>query len=725
MKLTDLKSVASYLNRIGAEPRSLKTAVVKEINGDYWRDVAVIRFRKDGTVSAPEAYTPTEVEAASIKEELSTAVFPELQPLKRITSLPKELRAAAKDDLFYFTNLDGEIVMVQSRYEVDGEKQYIPWTYWTDKQWRCMEPEGPLPLWGVDQLKDNTTVFIHEGAKAARHMMRMTQADTPEWKALLANHPWGEELSSAAHLGWIGGALSPARTDWAQLMQAGIKRAYIVSDNDPAGVSAVPSIAYQLKVPTFHLQFTSEWPPTFDCADDWPRHMFKKIDDMEHYIGPSFQSCLHPATWATDLIPREKGRPATELRDCFKDMWAYVEEADLFVCTEMPNIIRTEQVMNNMLSSFSHVQTTSKLMLKSYRGRFARLAYRPDEKGKILTEGNSSAINLHTPTHVKSRKGDPGPFIKFMKYLFPQEEEMEQVLRWCATLIARPGTRMEYGLLCVSESQGVGKTTLGSYILAPLVGHHNTSYPSETGIVQSEFNEWMANKRLVVVNEIYSGHSWKAYQKLKSVITDRQVEVNQKYQRTYTIDNWCHIFACSNSLRALRMEEDDRRWYYPEVTEKTWPRSKFVDLYNWLGAGGLSIIKNWAEAQGDMVRSGQRAPVTERKKELIAGSRSDAQTEAFNLAEAICDMDSPIAIGMKDIVGWVRSSVQGKVHDSDYELRKAMKSGGATILAKRVKLNGRLQYIVINNHEGWDGDPDPAVIRSNLKQPSELLGESM
>jgi hypothetical protein len=83
------------------------------------------------------------------------------------------------------------------------------------------------------------------------------------------------------------------------------------------------------------------------------------------------------------------------------------------------------------------------------------------------------------------------------------------VLKWCATLIARPSIRMGYGLLLISEQQGIGKTTLGAHILAPLVGLHNTSFPGENDIT-SAFNEWVAHKRLAVISEIYSGSSWRA-----------------------------------------------------------------------------------------------------------------------------------------------------------------------------------------------------------------------
>ena len=229
-----------------------------------------------------------------------------------------------------------------------------------------------------------------------------------------------------------------------------------------------------------------------------------------------------------------------------------------------------------------------------------------------------------------------------------------------------------------------------------MVGTQNTGYPTESQIVQSEFNGWLANKRLCVVNEIYSGHSWKAYNKLKSAITDKEIEVNEKYQRSYTIENWCHIFACSNSMRALRIEEDDRRWFYPEVTEDKWPREKFEKFHNWLRSGGIQIIKHWAAKFGDYVSKGQPAPMTERKKELIYASRTEGQQEAAELAGAMNRMKEPVVLAMKDIVEWVRDSVQGKVYDSDLEVRKAMKESGAVWMDERLLISGRLQHASMN-----------------------------
>lgn len=732
--MLDLPATRIYLARCGAEPRSLKSAVVREEQGQYWRDVAVITFTKAGAVSVTmEQYEPTEQEAADIAEEFSNVEWPELQLLSRIIDPPKMIAEAEPSAVFEFRNRENLITMVQVRIEImeNGQpnKKYIPWTYWDDGEWRICEPDGPLPLFNINKLKDNTTVFLHEGAKAAKHVQWMVDGETAEARAALLEHPWGQELTGAVHLGWIGGAMSPYRTDWTILIKNGVKRVYIVADNDAEGRSAVPSIARYIRIPTFVIQFTDEFEKSFDLADSFPDKMFGSIDAGKHYIGPSFRECLHPATWATDLIPNAQGRPTAVLRDSFKNMWAYIEEADLFVCTEMPDILRPEKILNNMLASFSHVKETSRLITKTYRGRSARVCYRPDHPGLVVTYQGSSAINLHTPSTIRAREGSPQPWEDFLSYMFVNENELAEVRRWLATLIAQPAIRMSYGLLLISERQGIGKTTLGSHILAPLVGIQNVSFPGEQEIISS-FNEWVANKRLVIVNEIYSGSSWKAYHALKSVITDRDVTVNQKFMRQYKIENWCHILACSNSMRAMKMEHDDRRWFYPEVAEVPWPAAKFVEFRQWIENGGLGIIKAWAQAFNNYVQPAERAPMTERKKEMIDGSRSEAQREAAALAEMMKERAAPVALSMKDVVAWVRNSTQGKVFDTDYELRKVMIDAGAYCWPKRIKINGQLQYLIMNEQlrDAAMRTADEelgGILRGAVVNPRDILPEAM
>jgi hypothetical protein len=119
---------------------------------------------------------------------------------------------------------------------------------------------------------------------------------------------------------------------------------------------------------------------------------------------------------------------------------------------------------------------------------------------------------------------------------------------------------------------------------------------------------------------------------LKDVITEKNKEVNQKYQTAYTVDLWCHLFACSNSMRALRLDNDDRRWFIPRVTEEKNTTELWTKLHHWLAfEDGVGKIKTWMNKYLDGARNvqgsdlnhglpvltGQAAPATDTKAEVI------------------------------------------------------------------------------------------------------------
>jgi hypothetical protein len=153
------------------------------------------------------------------------------------------------------------------------------------------------------------------------------------------------------------------------------------------------------------------------------------------------------------------------------------------------------------------------------------------------------------------------------------------------------------------------------------------------------------------------------------------------------------------------MYDEDRRWLMPQVTEKVWGGDNFGRLHTWLKAGGLGVIKHWAEQYGNYIHEGVHAPITDRKKVLIVDSRSEAQEIAISIAEAICGgeetpVKTPVALGMKDIRRTIES-LCNKVFESDAALRKAMKTARAIQLSRRIKIKIRAQdggkdYVILD-----------------------------
>ena len=81
--LEEIQPVRLYLQRIGAEGRGLRTAVVRELKGSYWDDKAVIRFDEKGAVRAPDSYLPTLGEQKKIQAAWGAMEFPALRRLPR------------------------------------------------------------------------------------------------------------------------------------------------------------------------------------------------------------------------------------------------------------------------------------------------------------------------------------------------------------------------------------------------------------------------------------------------------------------------------------------------------------------------------------------------------------------------------------------------------------------------------------------------------------------
>lgn len=686
--LNDIPAVAGYLKRIGAEPRSLRKAVVREQVGSYWRDLAIIKLTKEGKIDCAEPdYQPTEAEQKAIGVECARVEWPQVKPLSRLIDLPPEVSSALAENVFEFRDLNGQVLMLQVRVEHDGGKEYNPYTYWSDDQWRKSEPEGLLPLWGLDQLKHHTTVFIHEGAKAARAMRLMVEAETPEMKAKLATHPWGKELGGAAHLGWIGGALSPHRTDWSVLRKAGVQRVYIVADNDEVGRSAVPKIAYHLHCVTAMVQFTNDcWPASFDLADEFPLELFESHNGIRRYVGPAFEKCLHPATWLTDSTPKNKGGKATiSLRPSAQGIFLYAHKNDMLVSEVFPRFSMRPDTFDRVMRPFSHPTSLNRLVLGHQPTRIEQLCYRPDLDERVITDGNSSAFNVFHPSPIRSVEGDPQPFLDFMCYLVRDEKERLELLRWVATLIARPEIKIEYAILLISETQGTGKTTLGERILAPLVGMDNVSFPTEREIVDPQFNGWKANKRLAVIGEIYAGKSWKAYNNLKDDITAKHVDVNEKYERKYRVESWIHFFASSNSMKALKMDSgSERRFFVPEVTETPWPKAQFREFYDWLHCDGLGIIKKWAEDYGDYLPTAAKPPATKRKKQIQRQSLTQIEQDFLEECEDLLGHDEPFAVSPKELLLDDRKGEESYV--DVHSLGRIAKGAGLVKFDDRIRL---------------------------------------
>jgi hypothetical protein len=640
--IADCPNLQAYLQRISAVQRNFRKFEVEEAiddrgRGRYRRVVATITIAGDDSddsnaslilqCSNPD-YAPTPDEAAAIAPEIENLQFPRSVHARDIDNLLATLPGVDPDDLFSFRGKNGGVMFVQQRKETNEGKAYLPWSYWSDGEWRMMEPDGLLPLYGLDRLNAWPAVLICEGPKTARAVQRLL-ADGKD-------HPWIGDLKDYVPIGWPGGTERWSAVDWQPLanLPPGI-RVVVACDNDAQGKNVMTKIARLLQRHSIRaLMPDDRWPLNWDLADPFPNH--KKWWRGKKYVGPSFASCLFPATWATKPVKVPGAdKPAYVITERFAAEWLYVVEIDSFVHRQHVDRAWSRKQFDARIKAFSDVKDTAVKFMALEASKVEALAYEPDELPGVINVDGERKLNTFRPTTITPVAGNPWPFLRFMTHLIPSKVERRETLRWMTTVVCRPDIRVLYALLLISKMQGVGKTTL-ALIAANLVGMHNTSFPSEKDVTKSTFNTFIAHRRLAVIHEIYSGERRKAYDTIKSWITEKHVDCNKKFVTPYTISNWCHFIATSNSLLAIHLDDEDRRFFVPRITEKKLSRGYWNRFYGWLNDDGYGIILNYlhrlAARPQWIVGPGEHAPTSPVKDEIIAEARSPGQQLAHALA---------------------------------------------------------------------------------------------
>lgn len=639
--------------------------------------------------------------------------------------------ARRRDLLFTATTPEGKVQHVLVRRDPASETgdetsagkfvSYVP----TDAGWLKGEPSGKLAFACGHHLAEagGATVFVHEGCKTPHilysEIQKVRRGDP---SPLLDGHPFLAEILDGIHVGYLGGAGQPQRPDWDVLRKVRPERIVIVPDNDDVGRSAVGYISRALSgIEASWVQFTEEFGDKFDMADQLPSELFVESDGRRVYRAdaPRLQDLVHGATWMTREIGQTEGRnpkPIYGLVPGVENSWLFAQDMCRWYDARNPGRKGVEdKTLNSILRRFSHIKDTVALLTRSAAKDVRGITYRPGEKPGIMTEDGEPKLNRYVaPRYSIAGPGaDVSLWLQFMEHLVPEEEDRREVMRWVATLVAKPRVRMKYAVLLQSIMTGTGKSTLAS-ICGLLVGMHNSSAPSSSLLVKSDFNGFLENKRLVVVHEIYEGTSWTAANRVKSLITEDIIEINTKHQPTYMARNLAHFICCSNNAKALQMESSDRRWLIPQVTEEKLPRDLALRLYEWLEGPGIPSIARWAQDFGDYVRDGAEAPMTERKKEQIEESLSKEKKLAIAIAREMAAAEKPLVIGVAEVLKaakakWgdveVRSgpaeiaqamcSVDGIVQHGPKRLRHA---GGSPTQSIRNKIFDRNPSLAINDH---------------------------
>ncbi|NKE75029.1 DUF5906 domain-containing protein [Ochrobactrum sp. MC-1LL] len=608
-----------------------------EYHSETDKPVLTVSISNTGDVSVRGAmwdqFELTKEDRKSIKAEWSDYQ----KTLPKLLSAEKEAHLASfgseheqfnnPDNRIWLKDHKGHIFGVEKRIETKDGKIYPKLFHYEktpdkgDSFWSYDWPD-PMPFHYASTATGEILFYVFEGPRKAEHAHKIVTGQI--------DHPWFDEMTYGGNVIpcciAIAGTNTIASMDFSVINRAGNRIVYF-ADNDAAGLSAYQDFAKRIDKANLSLvrpddSFKTSW----DIVDDVPVKDGKPIpmSDVLQKFGD----------WCTI----QTGEKSYELTQPAINELFYVGGLDVFGKRSDPTRLMTPEAFNRDMSVQSHAAARiSDRVMEKLACKFDELAFDPREKETFRRDGRN-VLNSYRPSTIKPMKGDERPWLEFMEQLIPDVEERRHLLRWIATLYARPETRMIFAPLLISKAQGTGKGTL-KRILTELVGRHNVSYPNETNVM-SEFNGWLAQRRLICVDEVYQGRSWKLANKLKELITEGTVSLRLMRRDPFEIDNWAHFYLMSNSFEAIRIDNADRRLFVPEVTETRWPDEKWKTFNHWLEKeNGYSIIANWALEFGDYVSSGERAPMTTAKMDMIQESENPVKRAARELLESLLEKD--------------------------------------------------------------------------------------
>jgi hypothetical protein len=368
----------------------------------------------------------------------------------------------------------------------------------------------------------------------------------------------------------------------------------------------------------------------------------------------------------------------------------------------------------NLRQKMSRQPVAKKWLEWSLRSSAQRLTYDPAEGRFIQHEDDFKMVNMWTGWGTKPMKGDIKPFMKLFNFIFQHnsEEEKTWAMQWFAYPVQHPGAKLNTAIV-IQGIQGSGKTMLGE-IMGLIYG--NNYKLIEQPHLQSEFNGWADAKQFILGDEISGTGSIehrKVADKLKGLITGKEVGVNRKNKEMYWLRNCINFIFTSNHADAFFMDDDDRRYFVTSTPSKPMPLSDYHEVGAWIkNEGARALHQHLLDVDLAGFIPTAPAPYTLAKQEMLVHGRSEIGTWVYDFVERSGKEDH-VMIGkmkvfsdlwsVKQLSTMMEADIGKQI--STKALSAEMKRAGAVMTLHgrqaRSKLCGPIRLWAIRNKDKW------------------------
>lgn len=285
------------------------------------------------------------------------------------------------------------------------------------------------------------------------------------------------------------------------------------------------------------------------------------------------------------------------------------------------------------------------------------VCFRPDRppNAPVEVEGREF-INTFSPISTKRVKGDPAPFIRLLRKLFPVDRDFQIITTYLAALIQHPGRKFQWWPV-LQGVKGNGKTMILN-VIQHCIGQTYTHLvnPEAMGKTGNQFNSWVQGNLFVGVEEIFVADQRHILETFKPLVTNTRIAIESKGKDQTTGDNFANGIMLTNHKDGVPISDDERRYAIFWTAQQTvadlsrdgMDGAFFPDLWNWLkGEGdyadmgehyGFSVVNDWLAtiplvAEFNPAGVCQRAPLTSSTKEAIKESLGTLEQEVLEAIE--------------------------------------------------------------------------------------------
>lgn len=278
-----------------------------------------------------------------------------------------------------------------------------------------------------------------------------------------------------------------------------------------------------------------------------------------------------------------------------------------------------------------------------HRATVGRVTYEPG-KPRITDKGE---LNVWPGWGLEPQRGDVGPWNKLLDYLFTgcKPEDRRWFEQWLAYPLQHAGEKLYSAVVTWGIHHGTGKSLVG-YTMFKLYGDNATEIGDRD--LYSTHNEWAEHKQFVMGDEITGGDKRNTADRMKSMITQKQLRLNPKYVPSYTVPDCINYYFTSNHPDAFFLEDNDRRFFIHEVRAKPLDNAFYKDYLDWLNnrGGAAALFYHLLRLDCAEFDPQGHAPVTASKMEMIDTGRSDLGAWAAALRE---DPDRVLQVAGKQL----------------------------------------------------------------------------